>query len=303
MDYEKLNQTVRDSSITGDRTGDRRFNNTSMGFSRNLTVRDVDDTEASVDLDHLSHKQSALNRFASRHQSIDSVRASVKDARSLLINSSRQRRNSIALGTTGADMRQPSFADKQATFQNKRFSLNLNFDSKVVTNRNSIADLTEKGRARPWLPHLATTAKSALSTYTNAANTQARFQHNKVPASYCYTTQSKEAFGERENPVVARSKKREKLASLLAFGGTDISEAKASCVLYDGPIQTIRNKIGVRTLKQTSVKPPSDVVPSAGKLSVLSNYLHNGPVRPKDLAINAQKELQPAFDQVSNQID
>ena len=56
MDYEKLNQTVRDSSITGDRTGDRRFNNTSMGFSRNLTVRDVDDTEASVDLDHLSHK-------------------------------------------------------------------------------------------------------------------------------------------------------------------------------------------------------------------------------------------------------
>ena len=141
-----------------------------MGFSRNLTVRDVEDTEASVDLDHLSHKQSALNRFASRHQSIDSVRASVKDARSLLINSSRQRRNSIAFGTTGADMRQPSFADKQTTFQNKRFSHNLNLDSKVATNRNSIADLTETGRARPWLPHLATTAKSALSTCSNAAN-------------------------------------------------------------------------------------------------------------------------------------
>ena len=95
---------------------------------------------------------------------------------------------------------------------------------------------------------------------------------------------------------MARSKKREKLASLLAFGGTDLSEAKASCVLYDGPIQTIRNKIGVRTLKQTSVKPPSDIVPSAGKLSVLSNYLHNGPVRPKMLAADTQREVHPAFD-------
>lgn len=61
--------------------------------------------------------------------------------------------------------------------------------------------------------------------------------------------QSKEAFGERENPVVARGRKREKLASLLALGGRDLSEAKASCVLYDGPVQTMKNKIGVRTLK------------------------------------------------------
>ena len=54
MDYEKLNQTMKDSEV--EVTGERRFNNTSMGFSRNMTVRDIDDTEASVDLDHLSRK-------------------------------------------------------------------------------------------------------------------------------------------------------------------------------------------------------------------------------------------------------
>ena len=157
VDYEKLNQTMKDSEV--EVTGERRFNNTSMGFSRNMTVRDIDDTEASVDLDHLSRKQSARNRFGSRLQSIDSVRASVKDARSLLLGgSSRQGRNSRGFGSTGPDMRQPTFADNLNTFQAKRFSLNLNPDSKVATTRNSIADLTDTTRARPWLPHLATTA-------------------------------------------------------------------------------------------------------------------------------------------------
>ena len=65
-------------------------------------------------------------------------------------------------------MRQPTFADNTHTFQGKKFSLNLNPDSKVATTRNSIADLTETNRARPWLPHLATTAKSALGTYSTA---------------------------------------------------------------------------------------------------------------------------------------
>ena len=52
MDYEKLNQTMKESEVTA---GEKRFNNTSMGFSRNMTARDID-TEASVDLDPLSRK-------------------------------------------------------------------------------------------------------------------------------------------------------------------------------------------------------------------------------------------------------
>ena len=95
-EYDKLNQTILSSEY-----GKQSKNASKLGLPRGSTVRNVDDSELqeSTDQEIIIHKKSEVRyKFGRRHQSIDAVKASSKNAKKLLIDDKKWRQRSIALG-------------------------------------------------------------------------------------------------------------------------------------------------------------------------------------------------------------
>ena len=168
--------------------------------------------------------------------------------------------------------------------------------SRLATQRNSNGDIlnanrsSSTARGAPWLPGLAATGMSQRSSVADAAA-----RRTQQPFFFASRRESG-PFGEKEDPKLAREKKRDKVSSIISTGGDALDEHAMSRILYGNPAPTQKNLIGVRSLKQTLVLPsklPSIILDklNSSRHGAMDDIGDSGPVKARE--IQAVQPLAP----------